>query len=102
MLVGYARISTDDMEIGGQVELLKASGCKRIFREKASAERLDRPELQRLLHHIRKGDVLVVWKLDRLSRSLPHMVTIMERLGKAGAGFRSLVEAIDTTTLEGS
>lgn len=80
---------------------LKAAGCERIFREKASGGRWDRPELHRLLDQLRKSDVLVVWKLDRLSRSLRDVLTIMERLGEASAGFRSLTEAIDTTTPAG-
>ena len=80
---------------------LKAAGCERIFREKASGGRWDRPELQRLLDQLRESDVLVVWKLDRLSRSLRDVLSIMERLGEAGAGFRSLTEAIDTTTPAG-
>ena len=80
---------------------LKSAGCERIFREKASGGRWDRPELHRLLDQLRKGDVLVVWKLDRLSRSLRDVLTLMERLGEAGAGFRSLTEAIDTTTPAG-
>jgi len=80
---------------------LKAAECERIFREKASGGRWDRPELHRLLDQLRPADVLVVWKLDRLSRSLRDVLTIMERLGEAGAGFRSLTEAIDTTTAAG-
>ena len=84
-----------------QVATLKAAGCGRIFHEKASGGRWHRPELQRLLDQLRKSDVLVVWKLDRLSRSLRDVLTIMERLGEAGAGFRSLTEAIDTTTPAG-
>ena len=79
----------------------KAAGCERIFREKASGGRWDRPELHRLLDQLRKGDVLVVWKLDRLSRSLRDVLILMERLAEAKAGFRSLTEAIDTTTPAG-
>src|SRR5436309_4676434 len=101
MLIGYARISTTDQETATQVAALKAAGCERIYREKASGGRWDRPELHRLLDQLRKGDVLVVWKLDRLSRSLRDVLTIMERLGDSGAGFRSLTEAIDTTTPAG-
>src|SRR5205823_618398 len=101
MLIGYARVSTNDQETAAQVAALKAVGCERIYREKASGGRWDRPELHRLLDHLRKGDVLVVWKLDRLSRSLRDVLTIMERLGDAKAGFRSLTEAIDTTTPAG-
>jgi DNA invertase Pin-like site-specific DNA recombinase len=101
MLIGYARVSTDDQDTAAQVAALKAAGCERIFREKASGGRWDRPELQRLLDQLRKDDVVVVWKLDRLSRSLRDVLTIMERLGEANAGFRSLTEAIDTTTAAG-
>jgi DNA invertase Pin-like site-specific DNA recombinase len=101
MLIGYARVSTNDQETAAQVAALKAAGCERIFREKASGGRWDRPELHKLLDQLRKGDVLVVWKLDRLSRSLRDVLTIMERLGEASAGFRSLTEAIDTTTPAG-
>jgi DNA invertase Pin-like site-specific DNA recombinase len=101
MLIGYARVSTNDQETATQVAALKAAGCERIYREKASGGRWDRPELHRLLDQLRKGDVLVVWKLDRLSRSLRDVLTIMERLGDSEAGFRSLTEAIDTTTPAG-
>src|SRR5438552_6643580 len=101
MLIGYARVSTNDQETATQVAALKAAGCERIYRQKASGGRWDRPELHRLLDQLRKADVLVVWKLDRLSRSLRDVLTIMERLGDSGAGFRSLTEAIDTTTPAG-
>ena len=101
MQIGYARVSTDDQDTAAQVAALKSAGCERIYREKASGGRWDRPELHRLLDQLRKGDVLVVWKLDRLSRSLRDVLTIMERLGESGAGFRSLTEAIDTTTPAG-
>jgi Resolvase, N terminal domain len=79
----------------------KAENCERIYREQASGGRWDRPELQRLLDQLCEGDVLVVWKLDRLSRSLRDVLTIMERLAEAKAGFRSLTDAIDTTTPAG-
>src|SRR6476660_9305902 len=101
MLIGYARVSTNDQETATQVAALKAAGCERTYREKASGGRWDRPELHRLLDQLRKGDVLVVWKLDRLSRSLRDVLTIMERLNESEAGFRSLTEAIDTTTPAG-
>jgi len=101
MLTGYARVSTSEQETAAQVTALKAAGCERIYREKASGGRWYRPQLHRLLDQLRKGDVLVVWKLDRLSRSLRDVLTIMERLGEAKAGFRSLTEAIDTTTPAG-
>jgi len=101
MLIGYARVSTNEQDTTAQAFALKAAGCERIFREKATGGRWNRPELQRLLDHLRKGDVLVVWKLDRLSRSLRDVLTIMERIQEAKAGFRSLTEAIDTTTPAG-
>jgi DNA invertase Pin-like site-specific DNA recombinase len=101
MLIGYARVSTNDQDTTAQASALKAAGCERIFREKAAGGRWNRPELQRLLDHLRKGDVLVVWKLDRLSRSLRDVLTLMERIQEAKAGFRSLTEAIDTTTPAG-
>ena len=101
MFIGYARVSTNDQETAAQVAALKAAGCERIYREKASGGRWDRPELRRLLDQLRAADVLVVWKLDRLSRSLRDVLTIMERLTGAKAGFRSLTEAIDTTTPAG-
>ncbi len=101
MLIGYARVSTNDQDTAAQAAALKAVGCERIYRENASGGRWDRPELHRLLDQLRKGDVLVVWKLDRLSRSLRDVLTIMERLSEVKAGFRSLTEAIDTTSPAG-
>jgi DNA invertase Pin-like site-specific DNA recombinase len=101
MRFGYARVSTDNQDTAAQVAALKAAKCDQIFREKASGGRWDRPELHRLLDRLRQGDILVVWKLDRLSRSLRDVLTLMERLGELKAGFRSLTEAIDTTTPAG-
>jgi DNA invertase Pin-like site-specific DNA recombinase len=101
MLIGYARVSTHDQETAAQVAALKAAGCERIFHEKASGGRWDRPELRKLLDHLRSGDVLVVWKLDRLSRSLRDVLALMEQVQDAKAGFRSLTEAVDTTTPAG-
>ena len=101
MLIGYARISMNEQDTAAQLAALKAAKCERIYREKASGGRWDRPELHRLMDQLRKGDVLVVWKLDRLSRSLRDVLIIMERLAEAKAGFRSLTEAIDTTSPAG-
>src|SRR5665811_1008758 len=98
MLIGYARVSTQDQDNAAQISALKSSGCELIFEEKASGGRWDRPELHRLLGQLRKGDVLVVWKLDRLSRSLKDLLTLMEKIAQSGAGFRSLTESIDTTS----
>jgi DNA invertase Pin-like site-specific DNA recombinase len=101
MLLGYARVSTAGQDTAAQIAALKAAGCGRIFREQASGGRWQRPELQRLLDQLRAGDVVVVWKLDRLSRSLRDLLILMERIAETGAGFRSLTEAIDTTTAAG-
>ena len=101
MLIGYARVSTGEQTTAAQVAALKTSGCELIFRDNASGGRWDRPELHKLLSQLRKGDVLVVWTLDRLSRSLRDVLTIMERVQERHAGFRSLKEAVDTTTPAG-
>jgi DNA invertase Pin-like site-specific DNA recombinase len=98
MHIGYARVSTQDQDTAPQIAALKNAGCERIFQEKVSGGRWDRPELNRLLGQLRKGDVLVVWKLDRLSRSLKEVLTLMEKIAQAGAGFCSLTEVIDTTS----
>ena len=101
-LLGYARVSKGDEQNNAlQMKALKAAGCRRLFAEAASGGRWDRPELHRLLDHLRDGDTVVVWKLDRLSRSLKDVLHIMERIANAGAGFRSITESIDTTTPAG-
>lgn len=101
-LLGYARVSKGDEQSNVlQTKALRAAGCRRLFEEAASGGRWDRPELRRLLDHLREGDTVVVWKLDRLSRSLKDVLHIMERIGNAGAGFRSITEHIDTTTPAG-
>ncbi len=101
MRLGYARVSTDEQDTAVQVAALKSAGCEKIFREKASGGRWDRPELHRLLDQLRKSDVLVVARLDRLSRSLRDVLMIMERIQESKAGFMSLGESIDTTTAPG-
>ena len=101
MLIGYARVSTQDQDSATQIDALKSARCELIFQEKASGGRWRRPELHRLLGQLRKGDVLVVWKLDRLSRSLKDVLNLMEKVDQAGAGFRSLTETIDTTSAGG-
>lgn len=101
-LLGYARVSkAEDQDTSLQIEALEAAGCRRIFEERASGGRWDRPELHRLLDRLGPGDVLVVWKLDRLSRSLKDLLVILDRIAKLGAGFRSLTENIDGTTPSG-
>lgn len=98
MYIGYARVSTQDQDTSAQILALNSCGCELIFQEKAQGSRWERPELHRLLGQLRKNDVLVVWKLDRLSRSLKDVLLLMEKIQKAGSGFKSLTEAIDTTS----
>jgi DNA invertase Pin-like site-specific DNA recombinase len=102
MLLGYARVSKGDEQNNAlQAKALRAAGCRKLFEEAASGGRWDRPELRRMLDHLREGDTVVVWKLDRLSRSLKDVLHIMERILEAAAGFRSVTENIDTTTPAG-
>ncbi|MBD2095109.1 recombinase family protein [Trichocoleus sp. FACHB-591] len=102
MLIGYARVSkVEGQDTTVQLQALKTAGAERIFEEHASGGRWDRPQLHRALDQLRLGDVFVVWKLDRLSRSLKDLLTIMEKIEASGAGFRSLTEAVDTTTPAG-
>lgn len=102
MIVGYARVSKlDEQDTLTQVKALKAASAKKIFEEKASGGRWDRPELHRMLDQLRESDVVVVWKLDRLSRSLKDLLHIIEKIESVGAGFKSLTEHIDTTTPAG-
>jgi DNA invertase Pin-like site-specific DNA recombinase len=96
--IGYARVSTLDQDPALQLDALTAAGCSKIFEDRISGARADRPGLQQALDYARNGDVLIVWKLDRLGRSLPHLIETVAALEKRGVGFRSLTEAIDTTT----
>jgi DNA invertase Pin-like site-specific DNA recombinase len=97
-LLGYARVSTTDQHPQLQVDALERAGCYRVFTETASGACRDRPVLEQLLDQLRPGDTLAVWKLDRLGRSLRHLVDTITDLADRGVGFRSLQEAIDTTT----
>lgn len=101
MLIGYARVSREEQNLSTQIDSLKSASCQRIFEDKASGSRWDRPEFQKMLDQLRADDVIVVWKLDRISRSLRDLVIFIERIAKVGAGFRSLTEHIDTTTPAG-
>lgn len=102
MKVGYARISRgDEQTIRMQQDALKKAGCQKIYEETASGGRWDRPILHQMLEDLEDGDIVVVWKLDRLSRSLRDLLVLLERFNEAGAGFLSLTEAIDTTTAGG-
>lgn len=96
--VGYARVSTFDQDLSLQLDALAAAGCLKIFKDHASGVRIDRVGLQAALDYMRDGEVLVVWKLDRLGRSLPHLIETVTELANRGVGFRSLTEVIDTTT----
>ena len=98
MLVGYARVSTQDQNSALQIDALKETGCERIFEEKASGAQRDRPQLTAALDYMRVGDTLVVWKLDRLARSMRQLITTIEDLHAREIGFRSVTESIDTTT----
>jgi DNA invertase Pin-like site-specific DNA recombinase len=101
MLVGYARVSTQDQTLALQKDALEQAGCERIFTDTASGARAERAGLDEALEYARQGDTLVVWKLDRLGRSLRHLIDTIAGLQERGIGFRSLTEQIDTTTSGG-
>ena len=101
MLIGYARVSTHDQNLDLQTAALKEEGCERIFEDKLSGSRRERPGLERAIDLLREGDTLVVWKLDRLGRSVKDLVELVGDLEKRGVHFRSLTDAIDTSTPAG-
>jgi DNA invertase Pin-like site-specific DNA recombinase len=101
VLIGYARVSTADQNLDLQKDALHGAGCERLFTDTASGARSERPGLTQALKECRKGDTLVVWKLDRLGRSLPHLVQTVRDLVATGVGFKSLQENLDTTTSGG-
>ncbi|ROP45555.1 recombinase family protein [Pseudokineococcus lusitanus] len=98
---GYARVSTTSQDASLQHDALTAAGCARLWTDVASGSRDDRPQLAQLLERLLPGDTLVVWRLDRLGRSLPHLLATVNELEARGVGFRSLTESIDTTTAGG-
>jgi len=100
-LIGYARVSTLDQNPQLQLDALKAAGCTRVFTEKASGAKEDRPQLAAALDYMRPGDTLVVWKLDRLARSIKQLIALVDEFKRREIGFRSITEAIDTTTAAG-
>ena len=100
-MFGYARVSTGDQDAALQLDALERAGCVRIFRDTASGARAERPELARLLDQLRAGDTVVVWRLDRLGRSLADLIGSVAQLEERGVGFRSLQESIDTTSSGG-
>ena len=101
MLVGYARVSTQEQDLALQLDALQVAGCEKVFQEQASGAQRERPALQEALQYMRRGDTLVVWKLDRLARSLKQLIETVEALGEREVGLRSLTEAINTTTAGG-
>ncbi len=100
MKIGYARVSTKDQKLEIQTEALEKFGCEKIYKEKRSAVK-DRPELEKMLTHLREGDAVIVWKLDRLGRSLKHLIDLVSGFRENGVEFISLNDSIDTTTIQG-
>ena len=100
-LIGYARVSTAEQDTDLQTDALRKAGCERIFEDTVSGVKADRHGLAAALAYLRDGDVLAVWRLDRLGRSLPHLIETISALEARGVGFRSLTESIDTTTSGG-
>jgi len=101
MKVGYSRVSTSDQDSALQLDALKKAGCEQVFDETASGAKSDRPELIEALKYCRQGDVLVVWKLDRLARSLKQLIATVEDLEDRGIQFQSITEGLDTTSAGG-
>jgi len=101
MDIGYARVSTGEQTLDLQLDALKAAGCGKVYTETASGAKADRPVLDDVLSYLRPGDTLVVWRLDRLGRSLKHLIEVVAALAERGIGFKSLTEQIDTTTSGG-
>ncbi len=102
MLIGYARVSTQDQHLDLQRDALKAAGCEKVHEDRASGAKTERPGLETALEALRPGDTLVVWRLDRLGRTLPHLIHTVSQLQERGVGFKSLTEAIDTTSSTGN
>jgi DNA invertase Pin-like site-specific DNA recombinase len=101
MQIGYARVSTYEQTLNLQRDALQQAGCSKIFTDTASGAKAERKGLDEALDYVRKGDTLVVWRLDRLGRSLPHLIATLAGLEGRGIGFKSLTENIDTTTSGG-
>jgi DNA invertase Pin-like site-specific DNA recombinase len=101
MLIGYARVSTQDQNLEMQLDALTKAGCRKIFEDKITGSRAERPGLSKAQESLREGDTLVVWKLDRLGRSVKNLVDLVRELQKQGVHFRSLTDAIDTGTASG-
>jgi len=101
MLIGYARVSTNEQNLDLQKDALEKAECERIFVEQMSGSSANRPELNKTIDMLREGDTLVVWRLDRLGRSLKHLIELITKLEERKVGFKSLTESIDTTTSGG-
>jgi|GEM_PF-2421437 len=101
MLIGYAQVSTHEQNQTLQTDALKKAGCRKVFDDKVGGAKSERPGLEAALEYVREGDTLLVWRLDRLGRSLKDLIEIIAGLEKRGIGFRSLQESIDTTTSGG-
>jgi DNA invertase Pin-like site-specific DNA recombinase len=101
MKLGYARVSTGDQNLEMQIDALQKEGCQKIFRETVSGAKIERKELNKLLDQVREGDVVVIWKLDRLGRSLKHLVSLVTELLERGVGIKSLSDPVDTTSAQG-
>ena len=101
MLIGYARVSTFDQNVDLQEDALKRAGCEKIFSDKVSGAKKERPGMNEAISHLRAGDTLVIWKLDRLGRSISHLIDIISRLDAMGVHFQSITDGIDTQTPAG-
>ena len=101
MKIGYARVSTQEQDLALQLDSLAKEGCEKIFQEKASGAQRDRPELKAALDYMRKGDTLVVWKIDRLARSIKQLIETIESFQERGIGLKSLQDPIDTSSPSG-
>jgi len=101
MRIGYGRVSTDDQHLELQLQALKEAGCTRVFTDTSSGARVDRPGLQEALSHVREGDTLVVWKLDRLGRTVKGLVDLVSQLASQKVHFKCITDSIDTTTPAG-
>lgn len=101
MKIGYARVSTQDQDLALQIDALTKEGCEKIFQEKASGAQRDRPELKAALSYMREGDILIVWKLDRLARSMKQLIETVEDFESRGIGLKSLQDPIDTSSASG-